>query len=596
MSQRRRDTLPKKRSGAAGPASQRRISRREREERQRRQLYIGLAIAGVLSLVILAGFALNEYFLKPRAVLASVNGVEIRRRDYWKVRSVELVNQVNQYNQFSQLVDPSQQQQYLTLAQQAASELDKVWGSTDINDSTLTRMVEDQVYLQSLDDMGLSVTDQDVQNYLWQQFEPQNAPIFTPTPSPTLIPQRAEWATQTEVALQAENQTPTPVSSVGSPAAGGGTPIAGQATPIGSPVAGTPIGSPVAGTPAASPISGTPIVIVIPSTAASPVAQASPSGSAATPVAVQGTPGTLVGTPAASPVGSPVNQATPITQESATPEAATPNPTEAIATSEASYGNYKSAVFDIAHMSDSDYENLIVRPAIAREKIEGQLLKDVGQTAPQVHAAHILVDTKDLADSIYAELQGGANFEETARQQSNDTSTAENGGDLGWFTRGQMVKPFEDVAFSLQPGQISQPFQTQYGWHIVKVYEVDQNRPMTDQQLQQYRDSIVSRWLEEQKTGMDISSKVEPTPTPAVSSFVPPPDAPPLPTETPLPPEASPVTESGTPTEEQASPIGSPVASPIASPMASPVGSPNASPVASPIASPTAMASATATP
>jgi hypothetical protein len=152
-----------------------------------------------------------------------------------------------------------------------------------------------------------------------------------------------------------------------------------------------------------------------------------------------------------------------------------------------------------------------------------------------------------------------------------------------------MVKPFEDVAFSLQPGQISQPFQTQYGWHIIKVYEVDQNRAMTDQQLQQYRDSIVSRWLEEQKAGMDISSKVEPTPTPAVSSFVPPPDAPPLPTETPIPAEASPVSEVGTP-------IASPVASPIASPMASPVGSPGASPVSSPMASPTPMASATATP
>jgi len=584
MSHRRRDTLPKKKSGAGGPASQRRISRREREERQRRQLYIGLAIAGVLSLVILAGFALNEYFLKPRAVLASVNGVEIRRRDYWKVRSVELVNQVNQYNQFSQMVDPSQQQQYLTLAQQAASELDKVWGSTDINDSTLNRMVEDEVYVQSLGDMGLSVTDQDVQNYLWTQFEPQNAPIFTPTPSPTLVLQRAEWATQTAVALQAEGQTPTVIPAAGTPVAGGGSPISGQATPIGSPVAGTPVGSPLAGTPVAN---------ASPSGAASPVIVASPISSAATPVAGQGTP---EGSPMASPVGSPANHATPISQESATPEAATPNPTEAIATSEASYDNYKNAVFDITHMSDDDYVDLVVRPAIAREKIEGQLLKDVGQTAPQVHAAHILVDTKDLADTIYGELQGGANFEETAKQQSNDTATAENGGDLGWFTRGQMVKPFEDVAFSLQPGQISQPFQTQYGWHIIKVYEVDQNRAMTDQQLQQYRDSIVARWLEERKAAMDISSKVVPTPTPAVSSFVPPPDAPPLPTETPVPAEASPVAESGTPIGEQATPVGSPQASPVGSPFASPVGSPYASPVASPVPSSTSMATASATP
>ena len=59
------------------------------------------------------------------------------------------------------------------------------------------------MYLQSLDSMGLTITDQDVQDYLHTQIQPSNAPIFTPTPSPTLIPQRAEWATQTEQALVA---------------------------------------------------------------------------------------------------------------------------------------------------------------------------------------------------------------------------------------------------------------------------------------------------------------------------------------------------------------------------------------------------------
>src|SRR5687767_7932176 len=123
MSHRRRDTLPKTRQNAKQSASQRRVSRREREDRKRKQLYIGLAAALVLSVAIVAGFALNEYWFKPRAVLASVNGVEIRRRDYWKVRSVDLINQVNQYQQFAQMVDPTQQQQYVQLAQQAATEL-----------------------------------------------------------------------------------------------------------------------------------------------------------------------------------------------------------------------------------------------------------------------------------------------------------------------------------------------------------------------------------------------------------------------------------------------------------------------------------------
>jgi peptidyl-prolyl cis-trans isomerase C len=509
----------------------------------------------VLSLAIVSGFALNEYFLKPRAVLASVNGVEIRRRDYWKVRSVELVNQVNQYNQFAQLVDPSQQQQYLTLAQQAASELDDVWGSTSTDDATLTRMVEDQVYLQSLDELDLSINDQDVENYIHTQFQPSNAPIFTPTPEPTLIPQRAEWATQTETALQAEEESTSDAAA--SPVSQAATPASNAATPVASPVGGIPPGTPIAASPVSSPADDTPV----------------------------GSP-TTAGSPVASPDnGTPENQASPVTQETSTvADAATPNPTQAIETAEAGYDNYRDVVFDIAHLSRSDYVNLIVKPAVAREKVDGNLLRDVGQTSAQVHAAHILVDTKDLADSIYAELQGGANFEVTAREQSNDTATAENGGDLGWFTRGQMVQQFEDVAFSLQPGQISEPFQTQYGWHILKVYDSDPARPMTDQQLQQYRDSIVSRWLDQRKAEMDISSKVEPTPTPALSSFVPPPDAPPLPTATPEP-IASPISDTGTP-------AGSPVASPIGSPAASPVGSP----LASPEGSPTAIVSATPTP
>ncbi|HRA48999.1 MAG TPA: peptidylprolyl isomerase, partial [Thermomicrobiales bacterium] len=558
MANRRKDTLPKNRhSPTAGPASQRRISRREREAKQRKQLYGGLIIAAVLSVIIVGGFALNEYWFKPRAVLASVNGVEIRRRDYWKVRSLDLVNQANQYQQFAQLVDASQQQQYLTLAQQAVSELQNVWGSTDIDDATLTKMVEDQVYLQGMDSLGLSITDADVQTYIQTQFQPSDAPIVTATPSPTLIPQRAEWATQTEVALEADQESPTavPTEIAGSPV---GSPESAIASPIGSPVVdGTPAASPVAnGSPSAV---ASPVTETSPSVVASPITDASP-----TVIAPEASPTEIASPVAGSPEASPSAIASPIGSPVQLPTetvASTPNPTQAVETAEAGYDLYRKNIFGTVHMSKSDYVRLVVRPALARQMVTDNLLKDVGQSAPQVHAEHILVDTKDLADAIYGELQAGANFEDTAREQSNDTSTAANGGDLGWFTKGQMVQQFEDVAFSLQPGQISQPFQSQYGWHIVKVLEVDPNRAMTDSQLTQYKDAITTRWVDAQRATMSISSKVEPTPTPAISSFVPPADAPALPTETVV--EASPVV-AGSP-EAVASPIAeaSPVASPV---------------------------------
>lgn len=85
-----------------------------------------------------------------------------------------------------------------------------------------------------------------------------------------------------------------------------------------------------------------------------------------------------------------------------------------------------------------------------------------------VRASHILVDTKAEADSIKCQINKGASFEALAKKYSKCPS-GENGGDLGYFERGQMVKPFEDAAFSLPVGKVSEPVQTQFGWHLIKV-------------------------------------------------------------------------------------------------------------------------------
>jgi len=95
---------------------------------------------------------LNEYWFKPRHVLATVDGVDIQRQDYWKYRAVELADQANQYASIAQspFVDDSQKQQYITLAQQTSAQIDGVWGTIDLEDATLQKMIDDQVYLQSL--------------------------------------------------------------------------------------------------------------------------------------------------------------------------------------------------------------------------------------------------------------------------------------------------------------------------------------------------------------------------------------------------------------------------------------------------------------
>lgn len=88
----------------------------------------------------------------------------------------------------------------------------------------------------------------------------------------------------------------------------------------------------------------------------------------------------------------------------------------------------------------------------------------------QVHARHILVKTESEAFQALYDVQHGKDFGEVAREKSMCPSKKQ-GGDLGWFGRGMMVKEFENAAFGLKPGETSKPVKTQFGWHIIKVEE-----------------------------------------------------------------------------------------------------------------------------
>lgn len=85
----------------------------------------------------------------------------------------------------------------------------------------------------------------------------------------------------------------------------------------------------------------------------------------------------------------------------------------------------------------------------------------------EVNAKHILVKDQLLADELYVRIQNGESFDELAIEYSEDPSVVENGGDLGYFPRGVMVSEFEDVAFTLAIGEVSEPVQSAFGYHII---------------------------------------------------------------------------------------------------------------------------------
>ncbi len=126
----------------------------------------------------------------------------------------------------------------------------------------------------------------------------------------------------------------------------------------------------------------------------------------------------------------------------------------------------------------------------------------------QVHARHILVPTQEAAQSVLQQLHDGADFAQVAATTSTDPGSKDKGGDLGWFPRGVMVKEFEDAAFALQPGQLSDAVKSANGYHVIQVLERDASRPVAAVQLSRLRQQAFNTWLEAKRTGADVVSQL----------------------------------------------------------------------------------------
>ena len=134
------------------------------------------------------------------------------------------------------------------------------------------------------------------------------------------------------------------------------------------------------------------------------------------------------------------------------------------------------------------YLDRALSDAITDDAIEAKYEEFIktNEPEPQVHARHILLESEEDAKAIIAELDDGADFVELAKEKSTGPS-GPNGGDLGFFNRADMVAPFAEAAFAMEPGTYSsEPVQTQFGWHVIKVEEKKEGtQPSLDEVRQQ---------------------------------------------------------------------------------------------------------------
>lgn len=397
-----------KQSSTQKVVSKKHIARLERERRQNR-LIVAIASAGILIVALLMAYGLYNYNL-----VGEVNGVKIWAGEWQervKFQRIQLLNTYQQYSFYQQTfgMDVSQQLQQIQFM---------LSDTNTLGQQVLDQMTDEILIEQEAAKMGITVSEEDVQKSVEENFRffPNGTPIPTITPTPYSTP----TLTSQQLTIYPSTSTPTEV----------------------------------------------PTSTITPTPTLDPSATAQPTQPTAT--ATLPTP-TLV------------------------PELPTATPTPY--TAEGFKTDYNKMLDGMKKYGISEKTiRSVYRAQLLREKVMDQITKDTPHSEEQAWARHILVETEIQAKAAEQLLKDGVPFDQVAKRFSKDTGSGANGGDLGWFGKGQMVPEFEKAVFSLKIGEISQPVKSQFGYHIIQVLGRE-TRPLDPSQYQQKKQTEFNDWL-----------------------------------------------------------------------------------------------------
>jgi hypothetical protein len=161
------------------------------------------------------------------------------------------------------------------------------------------------------------------------------------------------------------------------------------------------------------------------------------------------------------------------------------------------YQEWIDSLNDEAGIKEETFREL-VRGFLIQQEVREKVTTDLKRTQDQVWARHILVEDEETAQEVLSKLEEGESFADLASEYSADTSNKDRGGNLGWFGRGTMVPAFEEIAFALDIGEVSDPIQTQFGWHIIQVIGHEE-RSISQERFQQLKDQAFRDWLAEKR-------------------------------------------------------------------------------------------------
>ncbi len=421
------------------------LAREQREAKQTRWIITGTIIIGVVILGLIIYGSVSQFIIRPNIKVAQVGDTDIKVREFEsrvKYTRVQMLNQAYQYYtyymQFGEMG-----QSFLEYSQQIVSEL---LDPTALAKDVLDGMIDNIIIREEAEARGISASEEEIDNAMEAAFG--FYPEGTPTATMTATLQSTPTLSETQLSLVTSTSTPTET--------------------------GTPTDTPE--------FTSTP-------------SEETPSNDVETQVETESEAEATPETESTSQLETPTPELSPtITLTPTITPTPTPYTTEVYAQNIKDFNDvYKEYNFNINDLRD------IFEVQILSEKLLEDVTKDLKPVKEEVWARHILVETEDEAVEILNELKEGGDFALLAAEHSTDESNKDSGGDLGWFDRETMVAEFTEAAFNLEVGEISDPVETSYGYHIIQVLGKRESQILPDE-FQSDKQEAFQTWLTEMRT------------------------------------------------------------------------------------------------
>jgi parvulin-like peptidyl-prolyl isomerase len=528
------------------PQPQRELTRKEvrhnaRTRERDRKLWLGVGIAlGIALLIVIIG-AVTEFLIRPNSAIATVGNTQIVTRDYWKRIYLQRNSLQNQYIQLSNLEQQFGGQGFFT------AQLNRVQGTLSspfaLGVEVLDQMINEQVVRQEAAARGITVSPEEVEEALRAEVANADglvtatqaeataeagavatatAASWTPTPTPTIDANAAVTATMAEVPTP-EAPPPSVVQSDVDYQQGlvelqnnlqaiAGMSLEEYRTLLETRLLQEKLVEAIAAEQVATTdeqVHARHILLRVTETTPE-AAEISPDADDA------------IGEDAAEVEPTEVNPTDEMTATTAAPASEVVTTTDSLTQSDELTPTQMLTVAGTAGAATELTATASITATGEGTPADAAVETPMDDAAEATDAAETTaVETEDepastpvvrdeeatlaLAQELRQRILAGEDFAALAAEYSEDTSNAGSGGDLGWFGRGAMVAPFEEAAFALEAGEISEPVRTSFGYHLIEVLERDAERPKDENQIQQEKQQAFSEWLRQRVTETEIS-------------------------------------------------------------------------------------------